>query len=137
MTLAHKLAGRGFLERVYCGAVVSGKWEIELFFRMLKQGCQIERLRLATARRLINAIAIYLTIAWRIHTMTMMARAYPKASCEVVFELQEWQAIYTMQYRRRPPQESPLLRERSYGLARLGGFLARRGDGEPGVQTLW
>jgi hypothetical protein len=22
-------------------------------------------------------------------------------------------------------------------LARLGGFLARRGDGEPGVQTIW
>src|SRR5215510_11168827 len=83
------------------------RWEIELFFRVLKQGCQIERLRLATAHRLLNAVAIYLIIAWRIHTITMMGRAYPEASCEVVFEPQEWQAIYTMQYRRRPPQESP------------------------------
>src|SRR5437867_13354983 len=40
--------------------------EIELFFRVLKQGCQIERLRLETDHRLLNAIAIYLIIAWRI-----------------------------------------------------------------------
>jgi hypothetical protein len=110
---------------------------IKLFFRVLKQGCQIERLRLATAHRLLNAIAVYLFIAWRMHTITMMGRAYPETSCEVVFESQEWQAIYTMHYRRRPPQESPPLREIVHCLARLGGFLARRGDGEPGVQTVW
>jgi len=113
------------------------RWEIELLFRVLKQGCQIERLRLATAHRLLNAIAIYLIIAWRIHTITMMGRAYPGASCEIVFEPQEWRAIYTMHYRCHPPQESPPLQEIVHCLARLGGFLARRGDGEPGVQTIW
>jgi hypothetical protein len=113
------------------------RWEIELFFRVLKQGCQIEHLRLQTKPRLVNAIAIYLIIAWRIHTITMLSRAYPEVSCEVVFEPQEWQTIYTMQYRRRPPQKPPPLREIVRCLARLGGFLARTGDGEPGVQTLW
>lgn len=39
------------------------RWEIELFFRVLKQGCQIERLRLETDHRLLNALAIYLIIA--------------------------------------------------------------------------
>jgi len=68
--------------------------EVELFFRVLKQGGQIARLRLATDQRLLNAIAIYLLIAWRIHTITMMARAYPDASGEVVFEPCEWQTIY-------------------------------------------
>ena len=70
------------------------RWESELFFRVLKQGCQIERLRVATAPRLLNALAIYLIIAWRIHTITMMGRVYPEASGEAVFEPQEWQAIY-------------------------------------------
>src|SRR5262245_51840765 len=51
---------------------------IELFFRVLKQGCQIEHLRLQTKPRLVNAIAIYLIIAWRIHTITMLSRAYPE-----------------------------------------------------------
>lgn len=113
------------------------RWEIELFFRVLKQGCQIEQLRVQTKPRLVNALAVYLIVAWRIHTITMLSRAYPEVSCEVVFEPREWQTLYTMLYRRRPPQEAPPLREIVRCLARLGGFLARTGDGEPGVQTLW
>jgi len=113
------------------------RWEIEVFFRVLKQGCRIEQLRLQTKPRLVNALAVYLIVAWRIHTITMLSRAYPAVGCEVVFEPQEWQTIYMMHSRRRPPQESPPLREIVRCLARLGGFLARTGDGEPGVQTLW
>ena len=66
-----------------------GRWEIELFFRVLKQGCQIEQLRLQTKPRLVNALAVYLIVAWRIHTITRLSRAYPEVSCEVVFEPQE------------------------------------------------
>jgi hypothetical protein len=113
------------------------RWEIELFFRVLKQGCQIERLRLMTDHRLLNAIAIYLIIAWRIHTMTMMGRAYPDASCEVIFAPREWQTIYMMQYQSPPPDQPPSLRETVRALAQLGGFLARTGDGEPGIKSIW
>lgn len=31
----------------------------------------------------------------------------------------------------------PTLRDAVRGVARLGGFLGRKGDGEPGVKTLW
>jgi hypothetical protein len=113
------------------------RWEIELFFRVLKQGCQIERLRLETDHRLLNAIAIYLIIAWRIHTITMTARAYPQALCEMVFERREWQTIYTMQYHCHPPAQPPPLRDMVRALAQLGGFLARTGDGEPGIKSIW
>jgi hypothetical protein len=113
------------------------RWEIELFFRVLKQGCQIEQLRLETEHRLLNALTIYLIIAWRIHTITMMGRAYPDASCDSVFEPREWQTIYTMQYHSRPPVQPPPLRDTVRALAQLGGFLARRGDGEPGIKSIW
>jgi hypothetical protein len=113
------------------------RWEIELFFRVLKQGCQIERLRLETAHRLLNALAISLIIAWRIHTITMLGRAYPDASSDIVFEPQEWQTIYTMQYHRPPPDQPPPLRDTVRALAQLGGFLARTGDGEPGIKSIW
>jgi hypothetical protein len=113
------------------------RWEIELFFRVLKQGCQIERLRLETAHRLLNALAIYLIVAWRIHTVTMLGRAYPEASCELVFELREWQTIYMMQYQSPPPDQPPPLRDTVRALAQLGGFLARTGDGEPGIKSIW
>jgi hypothetical protein len=113
------------------------RWEIELFFRVLKPGCQIERLRLETAHRLLNALAISLIIAWRIHTITMMGRAYPDASSAIVFEPREWQAIYTMQYHSPPPDQPPPLRDTVRALAQLGGFVARTGDGEPGIKSIW
>lgn len=113
------------------------RWEIELFFRVLKQGCQIERLRLETVHRLLNALTIYLIIAWRIHTITMMGRAYPEVSCEVVFEPREWQTISTMQYHSPPPAQPPPLCDTVRALAQLGGFLARTGDGEPGIRSIW
>ncbi len=67
----------------------------------------------------------------------MLGRAYPEVSCEVVFEPQEWQTIYTMPHRRHPPQTPPPLQEIVRCLAQLGGFLARTGDGEPGIQSIW
>lgn len=126
----------------FSGACLVMQWyrarrEIELFFRVLKQGCQIERLRLETTHRLLNALAIYLIIAWRIHTITMIGRAYPEASCEVVFERREGQTISTMQYQRHPPNQPPSLRATVRALAQLGGFLARTGDGEPGIKAIW
>ena len=113
------------------------RWEMELFFRVLKQGCQIEQLRLQTDQRLLNAIAIYLIIAWRSHLITMVGRAYPEVSCEVVFEPREWHTIYTMQHHRRPPQAPPVLHDMVRSLAQLGGFLARKDDGEPGIRSIW
>ena len=113
------------------------RWEMELFFRVLKQGCQIEQLRVQTEQRLLNALAIYLIMAWRIHNITMAGRAYPEVSCEVVFEPQEWYTLYTMQHHCHPPPTPPPLREMVRSLAQLGGFLARQGDGESGIKAIW
>jgi Transposase DNA-binding/Transposase Tn5 dimerisation domain len=113
------------------------RWEMELFFRVLKQGCKIEQLRVQTDQRLLNALASYVIVAWRLHNITMAGRAYPEVSCEVVFEPQEWATLYTMQHHCHPPPAPPPLREMVRSLAQLGGFLARQGDGEPGIQAIW
>ena len=67
----------------------------------------------------------------------MLGRAYPEIPCEVVFEPREWQTLYPMQFHSSPPPQPPPLRNMVRALARLGGFLARTGDGEPGIQSLW
>ena len=113
------------------------RWAIARLFRVLNQGGQIERLRWETDQRLLNALAIYLIIAWRIHTITRMGRAYPDASSDIVFAPQEWQTIYTMPYHSPPPEQPPPLRDTIRTLAQLGGFLARTGDGEPGLKSIW
>ncbi len=113
------------------------RWEIELYFRILKQGCQIEKLRLEAPERLERCLAVYMIIAWRLHHLTHVARAYPNAPCTAVFEVKEWRTIYLLQTHKRPPQKPPPLRTMTRMLAQLGGFLARKGDGEPGVETIW
>jgi hypothetical protein len=110
---------------------------MELFFRVLKQGCQIAQLRVQREQRLLNALAIYVIVAWRIHNITMAGRAYPEVSCEVVFEPQEWYTLYTMPHPCHPPPTPPPLREMVRNLAQFGGFFARQGDGEPGLKAIW
>ena len=39
------------------------RWEIELYFRVLNQGCQIEKLRLEAPERLERGMAVYMIIA--------------------------------------------------------------------------
>lgn len=66
------------------------RWEIEIYFRILKQGCQVEELRLETDKRLLNCISVYMIIAWRIQTITMQSREHPDMPCDVIFSEREW-----------------------------------------------
>ena len=104
---------------------------------MLKQECKVEELRLQTDQRLENAIAVYLIVAWRIHNITMISREHGDESCEIIYEKKEWQTIYMMHQKKKPPKEPPALQEMTGMLAQLGGFLARKHDGQPGAKTLW
>jgi hypothetical protein len=110
---------------------------IEVYFRVIKQACRVEALRLQTPQRIFNAIAVYLIIAWRLHMLTMVARQHPDIPCDHVLSDEEWQTIYIMKQQRPPPKQPPTLRESTRMLAMLGGFLARKGDGEPGTKTIW
>lgn len=77
-------------------------------------------------------------MAWRIFYATMVSRAIPDAPCTAVLDHEEWQALYCTIHRTPPPpRRPPPLRQAVHWLARLGGFLARRGDGEPGATVLW
>ncbi len=115
----------------------SQRWEIEIFFRVLKQGGRLEALRLATYPRIENAVAVYLVIAWRLHLLTMLSRAHPLSPADRVFNREEGETIYLMSNKKLPPPPPPPLRDITRQLAQLGGFLGRKGDGEPGVQSLW
>jgi Transposase Tn5 dimerisation domain len=113
------------------------RWEIELLFRVLKQGWQLERVRVQPEQRLLNALAIYVIVAWRLHTITMAGRAYAEVSCEVVFAPREGHTLDTRPHHSQPPPTPPPRREMVRSLAQLGGCLARTRDGEPGMQAIW
>ncbi|MDV7213997.1 transposase [Azotobacter beijerinckii] len=55
------------------------RWKIESFHKILKSGCRAEEARLRTAERLVNLIALFCIIAWRLFWMTMLNRTEPEA----------------------------------------------------------
>jgi hypothetical protein len=61
------------------------RWRIEDWHRVLKSGCNIEKLQHKTAERLKRTIAINLVIAWRIMLLTLLGRECPQLAAEVLF----------------------------------------------------
>ncbi|WP_445250018.1 IS4 family transposase [Microcoleus sp. OTE_8_concoct_300] len=111
---------------------------IERYHYVLKSGCGIEKLQLETAKRLEMALATYSIVAWRLLYITHLARLAPDASCEIMLEPPEWQALYaTIHHKSYPHSYPPTLGEAVGWIAKLGGFLGRKHDGFPGVKTLW
>lgn len=116
----------------------SHRWKIERFHYVLKSGCKIQELQLETAERLKNAIALYSFLAWRITWITYQAREIPDLSCTLILEDHEWKILYReVNGVSRLPSKPPTLKQAVVLIARLGGFLARKGDGAPGVKVLW
>jgi hypothetical protein len=113
------------------------RWQIEVFFKVLKSGCQIEKLQLQKRERLEPAIAFYFIIAWRVLFLTHLGRTCPDMPCDTVFDEAEWKAVYLVTQRRPPPETPPSLDTLVRLVASLGGFLNRTGDGFPGPKTLW
>lgn len=114
------------------------RWQIEVFFKILKSGCRIEQLQLETAARLRRCLAVYAVVAWRILYLTMESRRVPDLSCEALLAPEEWQALCCFSRRiAQPPAEPPTLLDATKMIAQLGGFLGRAGDGLPGPATLW
>jgi hypothetical protein len=113
------------------------RWQIEVYFRILKSGCKVEQLQLQTRDRLEVALAFYMIIAWRVLYLVMLGRTVPDLSCEVVFAPEEWKAVYIVTQRKKPPSHAPKLKDFLPTLARLGGYLARKGDGPPGPKAIW
>ncbi len=116
----------------------SYRWLIERYHYTLKSGCRLEQLQLETADRLERALATYAIVAWRLLWLTYEARIHPSESIEGVLPAHYWIALYCHMHQTTVlPDKSPTLAECVRWIARLGGFLGRKSDGEPGVKTLW
>lgn len=114
------------------------RWHIEVYFKVLKSGTKVEHTRLETRDRLLRYIALMSVIAWRLYWITLFNRHAPTAPCTHVLTETEWKALYTITHKtRRLPPKPPTVAEATVWIAKLGGFLARKSDGTPGVTTLW
>jgi hypothetical protein len=114
----------------------ANRWQIEIFFKVLKSGCRIEKLQL-TDKNFSAALSFYMIIAWRILFVVIMGRYCPEMSCECVFSKEEWQTTYVVSHRKKPPATPPTLNEMTRMVAALGGYINKKSNPEPGVKTMW
>ena len=114
------------------------RWQIEIYHKVIKSGCKVEDCRLKTADRLQNYIALMTIVAWRLMWLTYINRAEPNLPCTAILTTIEWENLYMRIYKTTQlPESIPTVRQAVRWIAQLGGFLGRKGDGEPGVVVIW
>lgn len=85
--------------------------------------------------RLERALALFMIVALRIAYLMRLGRTCPDLDAALFFEQEEIRGVYLLMKTRRPPQP-PRLNEVVRLVDQCGGFLARKGDGEPGAKTI-
>jgi hypothetical protein len=107
---------------------------IEEYHKCLKTGCRVEERLYRSGERLAPVIGLLSVLAVRLLQLKMVARRDPEQPAAQVVP-KEWLAAVPLLLKKRRPLQT--VRDFFRGLAQLGGFLGRKGDGEPGWQTIW
>ena len=77
--------------------------ELKFYFKTLKSGCRVEDRQFEFLDRELNALAVYMLIAWRVMLLCRLGRTCPDLDCEVMFETSEWQSVYVIVKKQDPP----------------------------------
>lgn len=116
----------------------SRRWNIEVFHKVLKSGCAAEKAQLGRADRLRRYVVLKSLVAWRLFWLARLHEHDPDGSCEGILEPIEWQLLHRKLHKSTsPPATAPTIREAFIGIARLGGYLNRKSDPDPGIISLW
>jgi hypothetical protein len=111
------------------------RWLIEEYHKALKTGTRIEDSQLETARRIQTLLAILAVVAVRLLNRKLLAATRPQDA----IDRQELgpETLQILETRFGRPPEGWTNRQTLRCIARLGGFIGRKSDGEPGWITLW
>lgn len=111
------------------------RWLVEEYHKVTKTGCSIEKHALQTAERTEALMGLISVLATRLLQLKLIGRNQPEASAATHIP-PHW--LRCMQAAR------PKLRGRTLSvyeffreLAKMGGFIGRKSDGEPGWLTIW
>ena len=111
------------------------RWPVEDFHLTLKSGCRVEALRLGSWERLEKAVMIDSAVAARIVALRDRARQEPQAAATELLSGEEV-AVLVGKFGGGGAAELTVGQAVRW-IGRLGGHLNRKGDGMPGVRTLW
>lgn len=127
-----------FEQACQCARWYALRWLIELFHKILKSGCRIEQRQFQDLSNFTRYLTLDSIVAWRILFLTLIGRSHPDLPCSIILETHEWQALFAHHHpKQRIPKSPPRLADAVTWIAKLGGFLARKSDGQPGIIVLW
>jgi Transposase DNA-binding/Transposase DDE domain len=106
------------------------RWMIEEFFKALKSGCAIESRQLESHDGLVNALAVFVPVAWRLLMLRTLSRNHTEQpATEVLSPVQIRCLAAALKEKGRPPlPKKPTVRDAMLGVAGLGGHIKNNGD---------
>jgi hypothetical protein len=108
------------------------RWNVETYHDVEKNGCAEEDRRFGTAGAMLACLAVLAVVAVRVMQLRLAAESMPDAPASEAATAEE-AAVMEAQLGKKGLTVLGFVR----GVAKLGGFLGRKGDGEPGVRALW
>ncbi len=110
------------------------RWLIEEYHKCLKTGCRVEERQLETRDRLEPCIGLLSIVAVRLLQLKFAARTNPDQPARKCLSPLHLRVVAKFL---RQPLSTLTAGDLWRGVARMGGFLARKHDGDPGWQTVW
>ena len=112
------------------------RWLIEEWHKALKTGCRLEDRQLQSKERLERITGLLSVVAVRLLQLKSEARTNPhRPARRIVPPL--WIRMLLAARKRTKLTPAMTIYEFYRELAKLGGFLGRKSDGEPGWITIW
>lgn len=112
------------------------RWVIEEYFKALKTGCAIEKRQLESTHALVNAVAVFAPIAWRLLLLRTLARQDPGTLATAILTESQLVCLRFLLRRRKRPDLPPIptFADALLGIAAVGGHL--KSNGSPGWAVL-
>jgi hypothetical protein len=109
------------------------RWGSEVYHDVEKNGCSEEERMFQTAGRMEACLAVLAVVAVRVYQLRLAVRVAPHEPAAAVATAAEIEVVQE----RQGTTAGLSVRQFVFAVAKLGGFLGRKGDGEPGVRSLW
>lgn len=113
------------------------RWQVEIFHRILKSGCHVEKAQLKNNERRLPFLALHSVIAWSILMLVQFSRVSPKANAREILSKTECDVLYSVTHGKIKTGNHFNAKKATSWLAQLGGYLARKADPKPGPTHIW